>query len=63
MLRRGRKTSHFGVVGEREDEWKSGKCGRKYEEKVSDFQIILKKINNSRFFFFFFVMFKGESVC
>ena len=52
MLRRERKTSHFGVVGEREeDEWKFGKCGRKYEEKVSDFQIILKKINNSHAFF------------
>ena len=30
MLRRERKTSHFGVVGKREeDEWKIGKCGRK----------------------------------
>ena len=51
MLRRERKTSHFGVVGEREeDELKVGKCGRKYKERVSDFQIIVKKINNSHVF-------------
>ena len=45
-----RKTSHFGAVGEREeDEWELGK----WEGKVSDFQITLKKINNLHVFLFF----------
>ena len=53
MLRRERKTSHFGVVGEREeDEWKVGKCARKYKERVSDFQSLWKRLTIHMFFWY-----------